>query len=57
LVVNAALLNEIIPIAIGQQWSLFNRFNPKTTKRVNAEETVGQVSITSATDNDQNIPT
>jgi len=26
LVVTAALLQSIIPIAIGQQWSLFNRF-------------------------------
>jgi len=57
LVVTVVLLNEIMPIAIGQQWFLFNRFNTKTTKSVNAEETVGQVSITSATNNDQNIQT
>jgi len=40
LVVTAALLQSIIPIAIGQQWSLFNRFKSNrttTTKSVNAE--------------------
>jgi len=45
LVVTAALLQSIIPIAIGQQWSLFNRFKSNrttTTKSVNAEETVRQ---------------
>jgi len=43
LVVTAPLLQSIIPIAIGQQWSLFNRFklnSTTTTKNVNAEETV-----------------
>jgi len=45
LVVTAALLQStmIIPIAIGQQWSLFNKFKSNsttTTKSVNAEETV-----------------
>jgi len=38
-----ALLQSIKPIAIGQQWSLFNRFKSNrttTTKNVNAEETV-----------------
>jgi len=47
LVVTAALLQSIIPIAIGQQWSLFNRFKSNyttTTKSVNAEETVRQTS-------------
>ena len=50
LVVTAALLQLIIPIAIGQQWSLFNRFklNRTTTKNVNAEETVRQASRASA---------
>jgi len=45
LVVTAALLQSIIPITIGQQWSLFNRFKSNlttTTKSVNAEETVRQ---------------
>ena len=45
LVVTAALLKSIIPIAIGQQWSLFNRFKSNhttTTKSVNDEETVRQ---------------
>ena len=52
LVVTAALLQSIIPIAIGQQWSLFNRFKSNrttTTKSVNAEETVRQASRASAT--------
>jgi len=31
LVVTAALLQSIIPIAIGQQWSLFNRFKSNRT--------------------------
>ena len=31
LVVTAALLKSIIPIAIGQQWSLFNRFKSNHT--------------------------
>ncbi|KAG4081837.1 hypothetical protein H8356DRAFT_1392175 [Neocallimastix lanati (nom. inval.)] len=51
LVVTAALLQSIIPIAIGQQWSLFNRFKSNrttTTKSVNAEETVRQASRASA---------
>jgi len=59
LVVTAALLQSIIPIAIGQKWSLlFNRFksNPTatttTTKSVNAEETVRQASRTSVTNED-----
>jgi len=45
LTVAATSLNKIIPIAIGQQWTLFNRYNFKnTTKSVNAEETVRQAS-------------
>ncbi|KAG4104612.1 hypothetical protein H8356DRAFT_1637051, partial [Neocallimastix lanati (nom. inval.)] len=59
LVVTAALLQSIIPIAIGQQWSLFNRFKSNrttttttTTKSVNAEETVRQASRASATNED-----
>jgi len=58
LVVTAALLQSIIPIAIGQQWSLFNRFKSNrttTTKSVNAEETVRQVSRASATNEDHNF--
>ena len=53
LVVTAALLNEIMPIAIGQQWS---RYKPKTTRSVNADETVRQVSKIIASDNDRNFP-
>ena len=47
LVITAALLQSIIPIAIGLQWSLFNRFisnRTTTTKSVNAEETVRQAN-------------
>ncbi|KAG4093512.1 hypothetical protein H8356DRAFT_1354440 [Neocallimastix lanati (nom. inval.)] len=58
LVVTAALLQSIIPIAIGQQWSLFNRFKSNrttTTKSVNAEETVRQASRASATNEDHNF--
>ena len=57
LVVTAALLQSIIPIAIGQQYSLFNRFksNRTTTKNVNAEETVRQASRASATNEDHNF--
>jgi len=58
LVVTAALLQSIIPIAIGQQWSLFNRFKSNrttTTKSVNAEETVRQDSRASATNEDHNF--
>jgi len=55
LVATAALLQSIIPIAIGQQWSLFNKFksNRTTTKSVNAEETVRQASKASTTNEDQ----
>jgi len=58
LVVTAALLQSIIPIAIGQQWSLFNRFKSNrttTTKSVNAEETVRKASRASATNEDHNF--
>ena len=58
LVATAALLQSIIPIAIGQQWSLFNRFKSNhttTTKNVNAEETVRQASRASATNEDHNF--
>ena len=58
LVVTEALLQSIIPIAVGQQWSLFNRFKSNrttTTKSVNAEETVRWASRASATNEDQNF--
>jgi len=59
LVVTAALFQSIIPIAIGQQWSLSNRFKSNrtttTTKSVNAEETVRQASRASATNEDHNF--
>ncbi|KAG4085787.1 hypothetical protein H8356DRAFT_1374486 [Neocallimastix lanati (nom. inval.)] len=58
LVVTAALLQSIIPIAIGQQWSLFIRFKSNrttTTKSVIAEETVRQASRASATNEDHNF--
>ena len=60
LVVTAALLQStmIIPIAIGQQWSLFNRFKSNRTttiKSVNAEGTVRQTSRASATNKDHNF--
>ena len=54
-----ALLQSIKPIAIGQQWSLFNRFKSNgtttTTKNVNAEETVRQASRASTTHEDHNF--
>ena len=56
LVVTAALLNKIMPTAIGQQWTMFSRFNPKT-KSVNAEETVRQDSRSSAAENNHNFVT
>ena len=58
LVITAALLQSIMPIAIGQQWSMFNRFklNP-TTKSVNADNTVRQASRASATNEDHNFIT
>ena len=58
LVVTAALLQSIMPIAIGQQWSLFNRFKSKsTTKSVNADNSVRQASRASATNEDHNFTT
>ncbi len=56
LVVTAALLQAVMPIAIGQQWSLFNRFKPNpNTKSVNADNTVRQTSRVSATSEDHNF--
>ena len=59
LVVTAALLQSIIPIAISQQWFLFNRFKSNrtttTTKSVNTEETIRQASRASATNEDHNF--
>jgi len=57
LVVTAALLNYIIPIASGRQRSLFNRYKTNHTKSVNAEITVRQASRASATNNDHNFVT
>jgi len=50
--------NRLYLIAIGQQWSLFNRFKSNrttTTKNVNAEETGRQASRSSAINEDYNI--
>ena len=55
LMVTAALLQSIIPIAIGQQWSLFKSNHTTTTKSVNAEETVRQASRASTTNEDHNF--
>jgi len=55
LVVTAALFQSIIPIAIGQQWSLFNRFKSNCTTTTNAEETVRQASRASATNENHNF--
>jgi len=44
LTVTAALLNSIIPIAIGRQQLLLNRFKYNKSKSVNAEITVRQAS-------------
>jgi len=59
LMVTAAILQSIIPIAIGQQWSLFNRFKSNsttiTTKSVNDEETVRQAIRASPTNEDHNF--
>ena len=55
LVVTAALLNYIIPIAFGRQRSLFDRFKTNHTKSVNADITVRQASRASATDQDHNF--
>ena len=40
LVVTAAILKKIIPIALSQQWALFGGFFLKTAKSVNAEKIV-----------------
>ena len=56
LTVTAALLQSIMPTAIGLQWSLFNRFKSNTTtKSVNADNTVRQASRASATYDDYNF--
>ena len=55
LVVTAALLNYIVPIAFGQQRSLFNRFKRNIDQSVNAEITVRQTSRVSATNRDHNF--
>ena len=57
LVDTMALFQSIIPNAIDQQWSLFNRFksNRTTTMSVNAEETVRQTSRASATNENRNF--
>ena len=57
LVRTAALLNKIMPTVNGQIWSLFNRFSNNLTKSVNAENTVGQDSRSSVSNNDHNFPT
>jgi len=55
--VTAALLNNIIPIAIGQQRLLLSRFKSNKSKSVNAEITVSQASRASATNIDHNFVT
>jgi len=55
LVVTAALLNYIIPIATGRQRSLFNKYKTNHTKIVNAEITVRQASRASVTNSDHNF--
>ena len=58
LVVTAAILQSIIPITIGQQWSSFNRFklnHTTTTKSVNAKETIRQASRASTMNEDHNF--
>ena len=58
LAITAALLQSIMPIAIGQQWSMFNRFKLKpTTKSVNADSTVKKARRASATNEDHNFIT
>ncbi|ORX54320.1 hypothetical protein BCR36DRAFT_441226, partial [Piromyces finnis] len=54
LTVTAELLTKIMPFAIGQQWSMFKRFEA-TSKSVNAEETVRQARRASATNGDHNF--
>ena len=56
LTVTAALLQSIMPTAIGLQRSLFSRFKSNTTtKSVNADNTVRQASRASATNDDHNF--
>jgi len=58
LVRTSALLNKIMPIVSDRLRSLFNRFKKTDlTKRVNAENTVGQSSRDSANNNDNNFIT
>jgi len=57
LVATAAILNKIMSTALSQQWALFGRFSLKTTKSINAEKTVGQVSRTIANVKDNNFAT
>jgi len=57
LTVTAALLNNIIPIAIGRQRLLLSRFKSNKSKSVNAEITVRQASRASTTNIDHNFVT
>jgi len=57
LTVTAALLNNIISIAIGLQRLLLSRFKSNKSKSVNAEITVRQASRASATNTDHNFVT
>jgi len=57
LTVTAALLNNIIPIAIGRQRLLLSRFKSNKSESVNAEITVRQASRASATNIDHNFVT
>jgi len=55
LVITAALLNYIIPIATGWQRFLFNKYKTNPTKSVNAEITVRQANRASSTNGDHNF--
>ena len=44
LVKTAAYLNSIMPIVIGQWWSLVNKHSSEVTKSANTENTVRQAS-------------
>ena len=57
LTVTAALLNIIIPIAIGRQRLLLNRFKYNKSNSVNVEIIVRQASRASATNIDHNFVT
>ena len=57
MMVTAALLNNIIPIAIVRQRLLLSRFKSNKSKSVNAEITVRQASRASATNIDHNFVT